>query len=783
MSFATCSDGQLTQPLISSEIQVNQQQNPSAASITSSAAGKHGFHHHLNPTRPIRWIRRIWASFFTEDREVPKVVIRQGFFHWPLFKHLWIHLIPCLATAAVLGLNLWQFDHARLRGYYIGETIPGDFEDETKLDWLQFAAKLHEISIVASLGTVVWDMVRYFLVYKPLGVPLGLVGAGSAFMELKFLFSKELHGIWRMDYGMGTKISVFLAITLFCLMANLVGPSSAILLIPRNYTWPVAEYQFSINGTADSDLWPRVLTAAHIGGANCRGGAAAIASPGCVAGAYPPIAHYFRSFTAYPFGGSFEFSATDSRTSRMLHGNTRNKMTHYSETWTMAPHAASVLVHEELRLIWSNRLNDVPLNYRNAFLRTVRADTTGPAVRTACSPARNLSASVFTQAGADMFPLYFPVLQEDRFWVPYFQTNGFGGGPIGRVHLNASLLDLPPRLIDGRNLVVKTTWVSLPNGFGAASTGLLILMSAADQTGPHGVRFELGMGPTGRGPPTGTRPRRRGSGGARPPPTTPAACGPGWLRALTPAIPGRAGNATTLDALFEDTVPNEWAVAEHPSIRQCLELYHSPYRVELVVLTEHIVATLVADGLARLGLGLQAMIWDLERPIDNVGRTRAPYQDLFSLGGVALPPPYNSPDGTQLVMTTEVAGYGLRLEGLSGVFAAVVLGLHLLFVIIHLVFVFWVFRGQTMGAWESLTEFLLLALASSSAKEFDEDTREMLSCGGVGAERATTFARLVRIESSSDGGSPGQEVRLRLGKGGDRLERLEPGRVYGKPHQ
>lgn len=65
--------------------------------------------------------------------------------------------------------------------------MSGDVEDETVLNWLQFAAKLHEITIVASLSTIVWDMVRYFLVYKPLGVPLGLVGASSAFTEMKFL--------------------------------------------------------------------------------------------------------------------------------------------------------------------------------------------------------------------------------------------------------------------------------------------------------------------------------------------------------------------------------------------------------------------------------------------------------------------------------------------------------------------------------------------------------------------------------------------------------------------
>ncbi|KAK4663051.1 hypothetical protein QC763_0094590 [Podospora pseudopauciseta] len=74
-------------------------------------------------------------------------------------------------------------------------------------------------------------MIRYHLLYKPPGVPLGLLGAGSA--------SKELRGIWRMDYGTPTKLVVFVIFLLVCLVANLAGPSSAVLMIPQSHTWTV----------------------------------------------------------------------------------------------------------------------------------------------------------------------------------------------------------------------------------------------------------------------------------------------------------------------------------------------------------------------------------------------------------------------------------------------------------------------------------------------------------------------------------------------------------------
>lgn len=86
-----------------------------------------------------------------------------------------------------------------------------------------------------------------------------------------------------------------------------------------------------------------------------------------------------------------------------------------------------------------------------------------------------------------------------------------------------------------------------------------------------------------------------------------------------------------------------------------------------------------------------------------------------------------------------------------------------------------------MVTWKSSTELLLLGLASAGSKEFasDDETRDMLRCGGVGAERAATFARLVRVEALDGGNKNGdvQEIRLRLGKGKTGEGRL----THGKP--
>ena len=76
----------------------------------------------------------------------------------------------------------------------------------------------------------------------------------------------------------------------------------------------------------------------------------------------------------------------------------------------MVPYAASVVAYEEIRTVWSKRLNDVPCNYRNTFLRTAIVNTISPMVRTAFIPIKNLSVSVFTLSDADVSLIEFPLL-------------------------------------------------------------------------------------------------------------------------------------------------------------------------------------------------------------------------------------------------------------------------------------------------------------------------------------------------------------------------------------
>lgn len=77
-----------------------------------------------------------------------------------------IHLVPFGVALGLVILNLVQ--------YYIGEELKGTSgQDSEKLAALQFAAKLHELLMQASLGTLLFSCVRHELAFGE-GITLGM---------------------------------------------------------------------------------------------------------------------------------------------------------------------------------------------------------------------------------------------------------------------------------------------------------------------------------------------------------------------------------------------------------------------------------------------------------------------------------------------------------------------------------------------------------------------------------------------------------------------------------
>ena len=167
-----------------------------------------------------------------------------------------IHFLPTGAAISICTLNLV--------GYYIGGELAGaSGQDQEKFAGLQFAAKLHELTISASLAAMILSYIRH----EPAvgrGVPFGAIFTGMRFQEFSVLWSLEF---WGTVFAKGTKSwrkGILIALFLTgALLGVSVGPTSANILRPRLDDWPAGGTDFWINGSAE-EIWPTELTKALV---------------------------------------------------------------------------------------------------------------------------------------------------------------------------------------------------------------------------------------------------------------------------------------------------------------------------------------------------------------------------------------------------------------------------------------------------------------------------------------------------------------------------------------
>ena len=150
-----------------------------------------------------------------------------------------IHAVPIGASLVVVCLN-W-------RGYYIGQELEGAVgEDDAKLLALQFASKLHELTISASLTAVILSYIRHEL-RTDSGLPFGAIVAALQFKDVSYLWSMEFWGAIRASWRRKRDKAVLILLIATCAgLALSAGPSSATLIKPRLDYWPAGGTDFWI---------------------------------------------------------------------------------------------------------------------------------------------------------------------------------------------------------------------------------------------------------------------------------------------------------------------------------------------------------------------------------------------------------------------------------------------------------------------------------------------------------------------------------------------------------
>ncbi|OKL63026.1 hypothetical protein UA08_01689 [Talaromyces atroroseus] len=663
----------------------------------------------------IRWVQdalyslwtfcahRIKRAVYGRRPQAPQPIISAG-----LRGVLWqckVHLLPICGTITLSYLNL--------AGYFIGSNYLGlsqkIYQDLDAL-LLQITAKLMEIAVIASTSIVVMDLLRESLLYKPQGLPLGLLSAGFRFSDLSYF--------WTPDFLWGSFASRRIVLTAVLVIAGLLavlsGPASALLMIPSRTDWPAGGATFYLAGSTDS-LWPTNLTSASTGIPACDSPSETIINglwlnmSSCLWNGYPAIAQAFQALHFNTYENQIEMS--DGIMKRMLSVQIKGRVT---DTWALGIDMSTGAYSTELASIWYNQaLFGAPLaktKYRNFQYRERNSTMTAvrstlPVVRTNCNYYENVNFLNMTNSG----PQYQSALTDVGFVL---------STPTG---YNSSRITATWRAIQNNESVGITVdsqgnYVSgWPSAFldiqvpyeGQSSDGVFFACSidarwvAGNVVGTNvgylsGMPLQQAVIPTHSDLDNNNFPaindgnwrtvRLEGS----------------WLDSLTPVLGSNNSGWNTLSsATHAAGIDNSTGL---------IVAY-----VDAVGSLEGVISSLVVDGMSRVGYadngGTYTLMSDIEYLIYiDPEHEKKTLNDLLS-GSLELP--RSDAQSTQLRWGVTITGLAYSGNSTSYYLSLALLYVHLLLAILHTVYS--VLARRSSSAWESLTDLIVLCINSSPA--------------------------------------------------------------------
>lgn len=166
-------------------------------------------------------------------------------------------LLRTLIHAVPLGTAIFEIV-LNLRGRYVGAQF-------AMQNYLQFAAKAHEITMQASIATILLSYIR-FQISTGQGIPFGAVLGGFQFLQISYLWSSEFwSSIVFKKFQLRRKIC-FVGLIFVCItIAATAGPSSASLLIARQRLWSIESKYVAVDATIQ-DIWPDRIDGEKIDG-------------------------------------------------------------------------------------------------------------------------------------------------------------------------------------------------------------------------------------------------------------------------------------------------------------------------------------------------------------------------------------------------------------------------------------------------------------------------------------------------------------------------------------
>ena len=595
-----------------------------------------------------------------------------------------------------------------------------------------------ELLVTASLAQVVLDVLRREALFGPDGIPLGLIASHLRFSGLSYLWSPEFWSGLR-GFPSHRKRFFWMCLVLCCgLLALMVGPASALLLVPAmRDNWHAGQAAFYLANN-DSMLWPKTLDGTLVDPRCANAGPSAleaqlVSASGCLWSGYQSLAAIYRQSHQQQ---QTNLTLTDGLVTRMLQCFAGG----VPDSYTIAPHLAAASPSYQLTQRWTDAVSGIggvssQAHYKRHGPGTV-VRMTGyiPTVRVSCNQYINAS---------------FP---DNNTWLyPYLSANGMPANgyyklPAGRLYNTSTIAAVwrvaphgSATLTDGSAIdYFPSTFLDLQithNGtfepFGAAYTcSIDARWIRRDTVGTQfnyddpSSYFVFGEDEYGN---ENTFPYADESIPAH----GAVKMTLDWLNNLTPPLDDQNNGYTTMSQIFEATRLDDAFTDQAPKL---------PF-------TESIIATVVADGMSRVGYldnGGDVTLADFHKNYLDDGSGGGMYDfenvdftDMAYYDGARLPLPrgHDTSNSTLVSWSVSISGYSYKADGVAYWLSLMVLFVHSLIAVAHTAWI--LSKRVSSGAWHSLVELLVLSQNSEPSRELRN------TCSGI--EKDKTFKKRAKI--------------------------------------
>lgn len=719
------------------------------------------------------------------DPETPKPVLHRSF-RVALFGAS-IHVLPMAVLAGLIYLNY--------RTFYIGPDFTWKSQnDPIFLAVIQVAAKVEELLCVASLSAIVMQALRRELLGD--GIPIGLLGSGTWFSQISSFWSPDFLVAARWSITTLQRCQLYALIILAGIIATVIGPASAVLMLPRAQDVPAGGTSYYLNGTADR-FWPDTVYSGSelevCGLPNSTKYAV------CPSGGYESLRQTLSTFNYsnfYSASGDGNAFAPQIQ-AKGIAGNRQweNLLVQSPQslvppvlsslqlrglelrTVAVQPHAATAIILQQLVRDWTNAvaISTEPswAEYQWTYGLLASGSTSNPSVRVRCTDAQNLSA----KAGEALFPYLYqldysvqrapdPFNSVTTLWAADFRNSTITG--LDRNETSHIRTQWTPLAIDtfgivGTGTVTSGLLVEFPWDYGsrvAVACSVSAAWHNSTISSDRSVDYDAWSVEISR--------RDNGVGIDNPDADRlhrPVTLDDSWLSLLTPAA---AGGISTPESWVPNTLESIFSETEYASIisdlrtrpqQRCQNSSQTCYwgmmnssltDTELwndascgkgtkSEYTEFVLALLVADGLSRYGSHLA---YDIQ-PTLRDWTLRAPQTfDSSRIFARSASSPAASDSLIAQRLNIDVVGYAYFASTTTDYLALAVASAYILLAGAHVLWVLWPKHLISSSAWNTVTELLVLCQNSLPA------VPSRLDNTSAGINHLRTHATTVKVRAT-----------------------------------